>query len=281
MSYPALENYLARLPAAPSTDARLWIGAEGRVQGQFLGSVLSSSFQPVRELDSVQIVGYEAFARSEDESDASIAALLDQATSDAESVALDRLCRMLHAMNFFRQPQAPSADLYLSVHGRLLGAVSGNHGMAFKRILDGLGLPVGTVVLQLPAVAAHQGWLLTYVADNYRMNGFRFAVTVDHPTEALQLMERVRPAVIKIDAEKIIDIDAAAALLAAAQSVASRVIFQHLQQARELALLRQLAKASGQVIHVQGQLLDAPRDSLASFVRPAVFGAAVIDPDQA
>lgn len=269
MSYPALENYLARLPTAPSVDARLWIDAEHRIQGKFLDSVLSSTFQPVRELDSTRIVGYEAFARSEDESGASIAVLLDQATSDAEFVALDRLCRMLHAMNFFRQPQPPDADLYLSVHDRLLGAVSGNHGMAFKRILEGLGLPVGKVVLQLPAVATHHGWLLTYVADNYRMNGFRFAVTVDHAAEAMGLMDRVRPAVIRIDVENIADIDAAAALLASAQRVSSRVIFQKLQRERELEMLRCLARMTGQVIHMQGQLLDAPQDSLESFTQRA------------
>ena len=99
--------------------------------------------------------------------------LLDHAASDDESVELDRLCRMLHAINFFRQNEAEQADLYLNVHDRLLSAVSSNHGHAFQRILDALGLPIERIVLQLPTVTTNQSWLLNYVADNYRRNGFR------------------------------------------------------------------------------------------------------------
>ncbi|KQV51402.1 hypothetical protein ASD07_10950 [Duganella sp. Root336D2] len=103
---------------------------------------------------------------------------LDGAASDDESVALDRLCRTLHAINFFRGEEPDTRPLHLNVHDRLLSAVSSNHGMAFRRILDSLGLPLGQIVLQLPAVNARQNWMLNYVADNYRRNGFRISVKV-------------------------------------------------------------------------------------------------------
>jgi hypothetical protein len=54
----------------------------------------------------------------------------------------------------------------LSVHARLLAAVDGNHGTAFSRILKVLDLPQQRVVLQLPVIVEHQGWLANYVADN-------------------------------------------------------------------------------------------------------------------
>jgi hypothetical protein len=59
------------------------------------------------------------------------------------------------------------------VHARLLAAVNNNHGVAYRRILAALELPHERIVLQLPVVTPNQRWLLNYVLDNYRRNGFR------------------------------------------------------------------------------------------------------------
>jgi hypothetical protein len=91
------------------------------------------------------------------------------------------------------------------VHDRLLSAVSSNHGHAFRRILDALELPLERVVLQLPAATPQQGWLLNYVSDNYRRNGFRFAVNVNSPRDALGVLERLRPDVFKLDVRELQD----------------------------------------------------------------------------
>lgn len=76
--------------------------------------------------------------------------------SDDESMELDRLCRTLHAMIFFRQEAAETADLYLSVHDRLPSAVSSNHGYAFRRIFSALELTIRQIALQLPPVSSGQ-----------------------------------------------------------------------------------------------------------------------------
>jgi len=112
---------------------------------------MSSAFQPIRQLDSQAVQAYEGLARSVSAQDLGLSLwkLLDHAASDDESIELDRLCRMLHAINFFRQAGDSAADLYLNVHDRLLSAVSSNHGHAFRRILDALELPLERVVLQL------------------------------------------------------------------------------------------------------------------------------------
>lgn len=109
-------------------------------------------FQPLRACGSGQVFGHEAFIRSaaDDQTGLSVWRLLEGAASDQESIELDRLCRMLHAVNFFRQPGAGAADLCLSVHERVLAAVSNNHGMVFRRVLESPGLPLRRIFLQLP-----------------------------------------------------------------------------------------------------------------------------------
>ncbi|KQZ39642.1 EAL domain-containing protein [Duganella sp. Root1480D1] len=180
MSYPALNAYLERLATGETPSSSLRQSGDGEVQGHIFNCWLGSSFLPIRELGSGTITAYAGRVRGVTEEDRGLPVwtYLDGAASDDESVALDRLCRTLHAINFFRSEDLGARTLHLNVHDRLLSAVSSNHGMAFRRILDSLGLPLGQIVLQLPAVNARQNWMLNYVADNYRRNGFRISVKV-------------------------------------------------------------------------------------------------------
>lgn len=270
MRFPVLANYLARLPHTAEPGAHVWLDNQGRAQGRYFNCTLTSAFQPVRALASGEIVAYEAFLRSYSEQDAGLSLwkLLDHAASDDESIELDRLCRMLHAINFYRQPeagQAAHADLYLSVHSRLLAGVSGNHGMAFRRILDGLGLPRERIVLQLPVITENQGWLLNYVADNYRLNGFRFAVNANDAKEALQILEQVRPDVIKVDAREIGELPLVRKLLHQADEANIRVVFKRTENRQVLEALDLIGGETGRVIHVQGKLWDSPWHALSVF----------------
>jgi EAL domain-containing protein (putative c-di-GMP-specific phosphodiesterase class I) len=172
---------------------------------------------------------------------------------------------MLHAINFFRQPAAGDADLFLSVDARLLAAVGSNHGMAFRRILQLLELPQERVVLQLPAVAERQGWLLNYVSDNYRRNGFRIAINAADAAEALGLLDRVRPDVVKVDARYLSDESAIARLLRDCGMGNIRVVFKRVENAGVLYRLKQLGADTGQPIHAQGFLLDMPKSTLAEY----------------
>lgn len=244
MPFPLLKSYLARLSDTGAPATSVWLDAQGRAQGRFFNCTMTSAFRPVRELAQGAVVGYEGLARSVSADDAGLSLwqVLDHAASDDESVELDRLCRMLHSINFFRQEEAGQADLYLSVHDRLLSAVSSNHGHAFQRILDALGLPSERIVLQLPAVTAHQGWLLNYVADNYRRNGFRLALNVSSLHEASDLLARLRPDAFKVDARALTDERAAAALVTLCHAAQVRLIFKRLDSATALARLPALAR---------------------------------------
>jgi EAL domain-containing protein (putative c-di-GMP-specific phosphodiesterase class I) len=266
--FPALEQYLARLHARDGTEAttKLRLDGAGRALGSYFHTTLTSAFQPVRLAGSNEIVGHEGFVRSYSEHDngLSIWKLLESSASDDESIELDRLCRMLHAINFYRQAgsAALDSDLYLSVSGRLLAAVGSNHGMAFRRILDLLELPHERIVLQIPVVTGGQGWLLDYVLNNYRRNGFRLAVGAVDAIAALASVETVQADVIKINGRQLNDEDSVARLLLLAARRGIKVAFKCIESPAIADKLRWLAEQTGQAIYVQGYVWDTPTDGL-------------------
>ncbi len=262
MSFPILQKYLARLSDATGAASSILLDHEGKAQGRFFNCTMTSAFQPIRRLDG-EVRGYEGLARSVSAQDQGLSLwkLLDHAASDDESIELDRLCRMLHAINFFRQA-ADGPDLFLNVHDRLLSAVSSNHGHAFRRILDALELPLGRVVLQLPAATPQQGWLLNYVSDNYRRNGFRFAVNLNSPRDGLAVLDRLRPDVFKLDARDVQDREGLALLLQRCAATGVELVFKRVETPQHLAAVREISAAAGVLLLVQGYLLDEPRAAL-------------------
>lgn len=272
MKYQALEKYLARLNGPDGSggqESKVWLDAEGRAQGKYFNTTLTSAFQPVRVFGSAgtpdaSIVAHEGFARSysEDDSGLHLWRLLDQAASDDESVELDRLCRMLHSINFYRQVDH-DISLHLSVHARLLAAVDSNHGIAFRRILNLLELPHDKIVLQMPVVTQNQGWLLNYVLDNYRRNGFRLGISAADARDALALLEKVKPDMIKVDARELTDEEGTEKLLRQAAAHGIRVVFKRVENPAVFARLQDFGGKLGTPVYAQGYLWDTPKSILA------------------
>ncbi|RQO35768.1 diguanylate phosphodiesterase [Herminiimonas sp. KBW02] len=265
MTFPALQQYLSRLHDKPQADSSLWLDPQGRAHGRYFNSTLTSAFQPIRTPESGGIVGVQGFMRSYSRNDTglSIWKLLDTGATDEQSIELDRLCRLLHAVNFYRQPEMVDYDLYLSVHARLLAAVDSNHGMSFRRILDVLGLPHKKIVLQLPLIQPDQAWLLNYVADNYRRNGFRLAVNAANARQGLDLLAQVQPDVIKVDVREITDEAATLDLLSVAGEKNVKLVFKRVESTLIYEKLRTLGAQAHQTILAQGYLWDQPKASFA------------------
>ncbi|MDP3844239.1 MAG: EAL domain-containing protein [Oxalobacteraceae bacterium] len=262
MSFPALQKYLVSLHDTPQAATSVWLDQHGRALGRYFNSTLTSAFQAIRVSGTQQIIGFEGFARghSSGKPGLSLWRLLDHAANDDESIALDRLCRMLHAINFYRQPQSAHVelDLYLSVHARLLAGVRTNHGDAFRRVLGELELPHEKIVLQLPLVAENQNWLLAYVTDNYRRNGFRLALNAADAQQALAILDQLQPEAIKVDAREITDAAATLRLLQEAGRRGVRLIFKRVETETVHATLKELAASAGQILLTQGFLWDLP-----------------------
>lgn len=279
MTSPALQQYLRHLQLANPANTHIRLDAQGQALGRYFHSTLTSTFQPVRAHLDQHIVAYDGYARSYavDSEGLHIWKLLDHAANDDESVELDRLCRILHTINFYQQAssQTTTLDLFLSIHTRLLTAVEGNHGAAFRRILHLLELPQQQIVLQLPQIIPNQRWMLQHVADNYRRNGFRIGVHASDTLQALELMAKIRPDVIKIDVRQVVAKDAGAesaqhdslrTLLKHANQLGSRVIFKRIETDQQLQSLAQIVEelSANQTLpyFLQGFLLDTTKANL-------------------
>jgi EAL domain-containing protein (putative c-di-GMP-specific phosphodiesterase class I) len=177
MASELIRGFLSRLPAAPGRYEPLVRLGQDRVAGNFYKAQLASAFQPILGRDDA-IVGHEAFIRSHVDGATELSPwqLFAEAASDDELVRLDRLCRTVHAINYFAIAPADT-QLFLGVETRLLAAVPGEHGRAFERVLTSLGLAPRRVVIQLPAAANRNPVLVGHVIANYRHCGYGVAVT--------------------------------------------------------------------------------------------------------
>lgn len=200
----AVRAYIDSLARDPVRDD-LRVTAAGRVVGRFLRAEIDSAFQPIAELSAAEqgdrIVAYQALARVHSDTGAELSPwnLFTQASSDDDLVLLDRRCRVVHTLNFFAAMDN-DAGLLLNVHDRLLSAVTGDHGRAFRRVLDGLSVPAARVTIVLPLLSAERLHLQSNVLASFRLNGFRVAVTTDQPMLLRALLARIPADVIRIDA---------------------------------------------------------------------------------
>lgn len=148
-------------------------GAFGR-----LGALrLDSHYQPLFDRQR-QVIAYEALLRVSDPQRRRIApdrffAALDDSYN---VIGVDRLCRVIHSVNFItQQPQQQS--LYLNVNGRhLLGIASGRHGATFEALLADCGLRPAQVVLEIIESSVEDLGLLQQAIAAYKSKGFRIAI---------------------------------------------------------------------------------------------------------
>lgn len=191
--------FLDRLPLDREGGRQLRRLADGSVVGDWFGCELASVFQPIVDAADGRTAGFEAFLRvhGSGERELSPWALFSSNADDARLIALDRLARTVHALNFITSVQDDGL-LFLNVHGRLLAAVSEDHGAAFRKVADALGLPPDRVVIETPVGASSQPDLLAFVLRNYRLNGFRTAVNLESPEQWKTLSQVAPPHYVKI-----------------------------------------------------------------------------------
>lgn len=265
MSYQLLNEYIERLPRGPSPESRIWLDAQGCVQGRYFDRTLTSVFQPLRLLSTSTIVGYDTFTQSSsvDDPHASVWELQDGAASNAHCVELDRLCRLLHAINFWRQSGTDEVDLYMRVHERLLAAVAGDHGVVFRRMLAGLGLPIGRIVLQLPPVGTAPTWLPNQVAANYRRNGFRVALTATSVDEGLRLLQTIHPDAIKLNVHAVMGAADIEPLASACKIGHTKLVFERVESELEASRIYRM-RGLWDFVYAQGGALGLPSTTIES-----------------
>lgn len=254
----AVRSYLDNLARDPLRDD-LRVTQGGRVVGRFLRCEIDSAFQPVARLVGDTVTGAQALARVHGEGGAPLSPwnLFAQAASGDDLVLLDRRCRIVHTLNFFRErtDAVGVLDLLLNVHPRLLSTVSTDHGRAFRRVLDSLQVDSHQVVIVLPPVTTETLDLQCQVAASYRLNGFRVAVASEHPTLLQALLARQPADVVRIEAHRLTA--AWRPALTLTRSIGAEVHATRVEDAAQRALALQLG-----VTHWQGWHLACPAGDL-------------------
>lgn len=184
MSNPATKgrNALARVREA--TDYAVRHAEDGTIAGQFFNCMLSTMFQPVFQAKTGEVAGHAAYVRSALNEDSPLSPwkVLSLTEGDAPLVRFDRLCRVVHALNYFSDASQRSY-LFVAVQPRLLESVKDDHGRAFKRVLDIIGVETTRVVIEIPAEANRNWKLLQHVTRNYKAHGYRIAINYDNASE--------------------------------------------------------------------------------------------------
>ena len=181
--------------------SHLHLGDDG-AHGRFRDLQLSSVFQPLFAAANLAPRAHEALLRVHDATGAPLspAAAFAVPTTSDEVVYFDRLCRIVHALNFVRQAES-GADLFVNVSGRhLLGVSHGGHGEIFERLLHMCGLKPGQIILEVLEARVDDIARLNDAVAAYRERGYRVAIDdfgCEHSN--FDRLWRLTPDIVKLD----------------------------------------------------------------------------------
>jgi EAL domain-containing protein (putative c-di-GMP-specific phosphodiesterase class I) len=190
----------ALLPASPSFRV---LAGKGIV-GKFYGATISSHFQTLLDPASGAVIGHEALARSNSANDSGQSpwGLFADSASDEHLIALDRLCRTIHALNFRASGlSASGGTLLLEVHERLLHAVPHGHGSFFRQVLELIGIPPARIIIDIPPLQSSDVHWLRRVVGSYQSAGFGVAIAVTSALQAKLYATLLRPQWIRLPPE--------------------------------------------------------------------------------
>jgi len=224
-----------------------------RVSGKFYGATITSALQTLRDPLSGEVLAHEALARSYSATGTGLSpwGLFADASSDEHLIALDRLCRTVHALNFRVSGLSEAGGkLVLNVHERLLHAVLAGHGAFFRRVLGLIDVSPARIVIDVPLLRSSEVCWLKGVVESYRRAGFEVAVEAASAVQAKLFATLVRPDWIRLRSALV-----AAETVAELHSLGSRVVATRV----ETALAHSHSVAAG-VDLVQGFHYDTPSE---------------------
>jgi EAL domain-containing protein (putative c-di-GMP-specific phosphodiesterase class I) len=174
----------------------------------------------------------------------------DRIEDDPQLVALDRMSRALHAINFFGAQR--HGLLFLRVHERLLKSVKYDHGRHFSTVLVSFGLNPSRIVIELPAAAVAHRTFLGYLTKSYQRYGFKVAGNLPNAGQILSVSDMARLDFIKMDAGLALRDAMVKPLVGYANRLRIPLIFNRVASETQFDLLQQY-----DVRFVQGPLFAA------------------------
>jgi EAL domain-containing protein (putative c-di-GMP-specific phosphodiesterase class I) len=202
----ALRKLLRRVEALfPASPALRLVAGKGIV-GKFYGATISTTFQHLLDPASGALIGHAALARSNSANGSGLSpwGLFAERASDEHLIALDRLCRTIHALNFRASGLSTAGGtLLLEVHERLLHAVPHGHGTFFRQVLELIGLPPARIIIDIPPLQTSDVHWLRRVVGSYQSSGFGVAIAVTSALQAKLYATLLRPQWIRLSPELI------------------------------------------------------------------------------
>src|SRR5258708_20878207 len=215
---PTIPNLIARAADHPFLGEHLVMGTgvhSDVAPAKFDGFELASAYEPIFDISVHALaqslsagaegvdrcgdeLGFQAVTQRLDGAPFDAFDPCDRIADDQELVALDRMSRALHAINFFGAQR--HGLLFLRVHERLLKSVKYDHGRHFSSVLLSFGLNPSRVVIELPAAAVAHKTFLGYLTTSYQRYGFKVAGNLSNAGQILSVSETARLDFIKMDA---------------------------------------------------------------------------------
>jgi EAL domain-containing protein (putative c-di-GMP-specific phosphodiesterase class I) len=241
-----------------ATDYSLERDQGGWISGQFYRCRLTSAFQPIIDMTQSKTIGHTAHIRLESDGEISLSPwqVFAQATSNEQLVHLDRLCRAVHALNYFHNKVTRSDQkLLVGVHSLLLETVKVDHGRAFEEFLNLIGVKTSRVTIEIPLTINHNGELLQKVINNYHLRGYHIAVTYASGLGSAWMSElgRLYPEIIRIKASYLANHSVIDALIRAAHDFDSKVLVWDIATCEQLTTAQRLGAD-----YLQGHFLSEP-----------------------
>lgn len=171
--------------------------------GCYDGLRLYSVFQPILHARNLKPFAYEALLRVHDPGGGLLGPqdVFRRTEVSEEILYLDRLCRVIHSINFFGQQPDRKLTLFLNVDGRhLLNVANGGHGRTFQALLEYCGVRPQQVVLEIVESLVADSRHLVEALESYQKLGYRIAIDDFGSRESnFDRLWNLSPDIVKLD----------------------------------------------------------------------------------
>ena len=239
-----------------ATDYTLNRAENGWISGHFYHCELTSVFQPVFSMTQSKTIGHAAYIRSKANGEVALWPwqVFSLASKDEQLIDLDRLCRAIHALNYYFNNASKSDKLFVDVHPRLLESVKDDHGRAFENFLDLIGMKTSRVVIEIPGIVNRNWKLLRHVITNYRSRGYQIAADYNGiRSDWMVELGSLYPDIVRIAADELIRHEAIAPLMDTIHSFGASLLVKDIETSGQLA-----AAIRAGANYLQGNLLSEP-----------------------
>ncbi|SDX23815.1 EAL domain-containing protein [Nitrosomonas oligotropha] len=239
-----------------ATDYALKRADNGWISGYFYQCELTSVFQPIFSIDLGKTIAHAAYVRSKSNEEIALWPwqVFAMASKDDQLIELDRLCRAIHALNYYFNHTSQSDNLFVEVHPRLLESVKDDHGRAFENFLDLIGVKTSRVVIEIPAIVNRNWKLLQHVIGNYRSRGYRIAANYSGTnSDWMAELGSLYPDVVRIAASDLMRHETIAELANTVHSFGASLLVRDIETAEQLAAAKRT-----EADYLQGNLLGKP-----------------------